>query len=45
MSDKKYCRICEKKFINEKLHTKRYHHVIVAGQEVHVAEDYIDYHD
>jgi len=37
-----FCRICQKEFTNEKLHTKRYHYVIVAGQEIHVAEDYIE---
>ena len=40
-----FCRIHQKKFVNEKLHTEKYHHVIVAGQECHVAEDYIDWYE
>jgi len=45
MSKVQYCRICQRKFINENLHTKKYHIKKVAGQDVHVVEDYIEWYD
>ena len=45
MNKPQYCRICSKKFTNEKLHTKRYHIVRIGNETVHVAEDYIEWYD
>jgi len=45
MNKPQYCRICSKKFTNEKLHTKRYHIVKIGNETVHVAEDYIEWYD